>query len=421
MSIDATTLLQNWFCRLAPIGADDRGGVSRIGYTSDEDTMHSMFCDFASELGLQTESDRFGNTFAFFHGARREKVYLIGSHLDSVPYGGCYDGVAGVLAGLLIMRMCLDAKITLPVETVAFRCEESSAFNVACAGSSLMLGLLDEQKAKKMKNARSETLYDVLCRRNPEVFRMDKENKAASRLLEYIELHIEQGRVLEDAGKKIGIVTAIAAPYRFRVIFAGRQDHSGGTPMRLRRDALCGACEVVLNVEDTAKNFKIIPLVATVGEINAFPNSINTVPGNVEIKVDVRGVDDTAILRAVEKIQSKVRSVAEKRKLNYKIETIANYQPVDTDKTIQSELAQAAKDLGADYMPIYSGAGHDAMRMAIFVPTGMLFIPCQEGISHNPEENINLIDVVLGAKIIFKMIENKVIHAKRPKHEEGRT
>lgn len=405
LKITELALLQEWFERLSAIGRDSGGGVTRMGYSRAEDEMHAAFATFAQELGLHTESDTFGNTFAFFEGMKRVGVRLIGSHLDSVPHGGCYDGVAGVLAGLLVMKMCRDEGLVLPVETVAFRCEESSAFDAACVGSSVMLGLLDEQKAKKMKNGRGENLCDILLKRNPDTRFPLKPNGETARFVDFLELHIEQGRVLEEFGKKIGVVTAIAAPYRFKVLLTGQQDHSGGTPMALRRDALCGACEVVLAAEETAKGFQGIPLVATVGVLNNSPNALNTVPGEVELRVDVRGIDDAAILHAVEKIQSQVRLVARKRKLDYHIETIATYPPVDLDGEMQEKLSQAAERLGVDYMPMYSGAGHDAMRMALFVPAGMLFIPCRRGISHNPEEEIDLVDVVRGAQIVFECLK----------------
>lgn len=176
--------------------------------------------------------------------------------------------------------------------------------------------------------------------------------------------------------------------------------------MRLRRDALCGASEVVLAVEETAKNFKVIPLVATVGVINTSPNTLNTIPGNVELRIDVRGVDDTAILHAVKKIQNSVRAVSIKRKLNYQIETIGTYPPVDMNKELQSELARSAKHQGTNFMPLYSGAGHDAMRMALFMPAAMLFIPCVHGISHNPAEKIDENDIVRGSQILFATLKN---------------
>ncbi|MDL2264113.1 M20 family metallo-hydrolase [Synergistaceae bacterium OttesenSCG-928-I11] len=400
MKVSELTLLQNWFERLAPIGALADGGVTRMGYTDIEDEMHAMFAMFARELGLHVDTDAFGNTFASFDGAPRTDVHLIGSHLDSVPHGGQHDGVAGVLAGLLVMKMCMDEQFMPRVETVAFRCEESSAFDTACVGSSLMLGLIDEAKTKKLKNERGENLYDVLRKRNdaPHPY------PAPARFADFLEVHIEQGRILEERDVKVGVVTAIAAPYRFKVVLTGRQDHSGGTPMAMRRDALCGAAEVVLAAEETALSFKGIPLVATVGVVHNAPNALNTVPGETELRVDVRGIEDASILRAVEQIQSKVRRIAARRRLEYRIETIATYPPVDMDGTMRDAIERAAVTVDAPHLSMYSGAGHDAMRMALFVPTGMIFIPCRGGISHNPDENVDLLDVARGARVAYETL-----------------
>ena len=403
MKVSELTLLQNWFDRLAPIGANSDGpdgGVTRMGYTEVEDRMHEAFAGFARELGLRVDADGFGNTFASFEGAPRTDVHLIGSHLDSVPHGGRYDGVAGVLGGLLVMKMCMDDGVMPRVETAAFRCEESSAFDTACVGSSLMLGLIDEAKTKKIKNARGQNLHDVLQRRGD----APSPYPAPARFADFLEIHIEQGRILEERDVKIGVVTAIAAPYRFKVTLTGRQDHSGGTPMAMRRDALCGAAEVVLAAEETALGFKGIPLVATVGVVNNFPNALNTVPGETELRVDVRGIEDASILRAVEQIQSRVRHIAGRRKLEYRIETISTYPPVDMDRTMQGAIASAASSLDVGHISMYSGAGHDAMRMALFVPTGMIFIPCRGGVSHNPDEDVDPMDVARGARVAYEAI-----------------
>ncbi len=403
------SLLETWFNRLYDIGADSSGGVTRLGYSAQEDRMHEALCAFAASLGLCTRTDRFGNTFVSFPDGATEGVHLMGSHLDSVPQGGRYDGVVGVLAGLLVMHLCQEEGVALPIETVGFRCEESSAFDQASVGSALMLGLLDDAALKRLKNADGERLYDVLAARGAWDTVADPEPKGmfASRYADYIEVHIEQGRVLEEYYKKIGIVTAIAGPHRFRISLAGRQDHSGATPMLLRRDALCGAAEVVLAVEAAGRSNENFPTVATVGVLRNEPNTLNVVPGAAELRVDVRGVDKNAIVRTVVEIQNRARRIARRRKLRCGIETISYHPPVELDEALCRGLAQTASEQGCEYLVMHSGAGHDAMVTADIVPSAMVFIPCKDGVSHNAGEYAELGDIARAATLVYEFLKKR--------------
>lgn len=388
-------MLKDWFARMHSVGAAQRG-VTRPGYSDEEDAMHALLRTFAAELGLTATEDSFGNTFISFPDAKSEGRVLIGSHLDSVPEGGRYDGVAGVLAGLLAMAEFKAEARSLPLETVAFRCEESSAFGLATVGSALFAGTVDPETLHIAKNADGKSLYDAMKEKG---YTPD-DSSVPSDIRAYLELHIEQGRVLEASGKKLGIVTAIAAPVRFRIFFEGRRDHSGATPMGMRKDSLCAAGEALLAVERCGEAESGFSTVATVGIIRNEPNALNVIPGCTSLGVDVRGIDAESVRRAAEAIRKEVAEIGRRRGVRFRFEEISSSMPVMMDPSVVEGLRSSAERLGADFMTMPSGAGHDAMKIAPYAPAGMLFIPCRDGVSHSPEEHAEIDDVFLGARLL---------------------
>lgn len=397
-------VIKRWFDYLYSIGADETGGVTRLGYTKNEDVMHGAIRNFAREMGLKYSSDEVGNTYVYDEDY--SEYYLIGSHLDSVINGGRYDGVAGVLAGLLILKWIKDNNLNIPLKVVAFRCEESSSFGIATVGSGLITKKLQIEKMKKVKNTEGISLYEALRFRgyNPEC-------KKIEGVLNYFELHIEQGRILEDEGLKIGIINSIAAATRYWLTIDGRQDHSGATPMGMRQDALCAAGEIIIELEKIAKRESIHSSVGTVGYLGNYPNAFNVVPGRVKIGLDIRGVDKESIDRIDDEIVKFVDEVCKKRNLNYELDNISKAIPVKLDEDLKNELSEVATKLGIKHKIMNSGAGHDAMKFWDIAPTGMVFIPCRDGVSHNKAEDIDYEDIILGSKIIFE--ELKQLNSRR--------
>lgn len=397
-------VIKRWFDYLYSIGADETGGVTRLGYTKNEDVMHGAIRNFAREMGLKYSSDEVGNTYVYEDDYN--EYYLIGSHLDSVISGGRYDGVAGVLAGLLILKWIKDNNLNIPLKVVAFRCEESSSFGIATVGSGLITKKLQIEKMKKVKNTEGVSLYEALRFRgyNPEC-------KKIEGVLNYFELHIEQGRILEDEGLKIGIINSIAAATRYWLTIDGRQDHSGATPMGMRQDALCAAGEIIIELENIAKRESIHSSVGTVGYLGNYPNAFNVVPGRVKIGLDIRGVDKESIDRIDDEIVKFVDEVCKKRNLNYELDNISKAIPVKLDEDLKNELSEVATKLGIKHKIMNSGAGHDAMKFWDIAPTGMVFIPCRDGVSHNKAEDIDYEDIILGSKIIFE--ELKQLNSRR--------
>ncbi len=397
-------VIKRWFDHLYSIGADETGGVTRLGYTKNEDVMHGAIRNFAREMGLKYSSDEVGNTYVYEEDYR--EYYLIGSHLDSVISGGKYDGVVGVLAGLLILKWIKDNNLNIPLKVVAFRCEESSSFGIATVGSGLITKKLQIEKMKKVKNTEGVSLYEALRFRgyNPEC-------KKIEGILNYFELHIEQGRILEDEGLKIGIINSIAAATRYWLTIDGRQDHSGATPMGMRQDALCAAGEIIIELENIAKRESIHSSVGTVGYLGNYPNAFNVVPGRVKMGLDIRGVDKESIDRIDDEIVKFVDEVCKKRNLNYELDNISKAIPVKLDENLKNELSEVATKLGIEHKIMNSGAGHDAMKFWDIAPTGMVFIPCRDGVSHNKAEDIDYEDIILGSKIIFE--ELKQLNSRR--------
>ncbi|MCF2639872.1 M20 family metallo-hydrolase [Fusobacterium varium] len=397
-------VIKRWFDYLYSIGADETGGVTRLGYTKNEDVMHGAIRNFAREMGLKYSSDEVGNTYVY--GENYSEYYLIGSHLDSVISGGRYDGVAGVLAGLLILKWIKDNNLNIPLKVVAFRCEESSSFGIATVGSGLITKKLQIEKMKKVENTERVSLYEALRFRgyNPECRKIEG-------VLNYFELHIEQGRILEDEGLKIGIINSIAAATRYWLTIDGRQDHSGATPMGMRQDALCAAGEIIIELENIAKRESIHSSVGTVGYLGNYPNAFNVVSGRVKMGLDIRGVEKDSIDRIDDEIVKFVDEVCKKRNLNYELDNISKAIPVKLDENLKNELSEVATKLGIEHKIMNSGAGHDAMKFWDIAPTGMVFIPCKDGVSHNKAEEIEYEDIILGSKIIFE--ELKQLNSRR--------
>ena len=397
-------VIKRWFDYLYSIGADETGGVTRLGYTKNEDVMHGAIRNFAREMGLKYSSDEVGNTYVYDEDY--EEYYLIGSHLDSVISGGRYDGVVGVLAGLLILKWIKDNNLNIPLKVVAFRCEESSSFGIATVGSGLITKKLQIEKMKKVENTEGVSLYEALRFRgyNPECRKIEG-------VLNYFELHIEQGRILEDEGLKIGIINSIEAATRYWLTIDGRQDHSGATPMGMRQDALCAAGEIIIELENIAKRESVHSSVGTVGYLGNYPNAFNVVPGRVKMGLDIRGVEKDSIDRIDDEIVKFVEEVCKKRNLNYELDNISKAIPVKLDENLKNELSEVATKLGIEHKIMNSGAGHDAMKFWDIAPTGMVFIPCKDGVSHNKAEEIEYEDIILGSKIIFE--ELKQLNSRR--------
>lgn len=397
MELSDLAYLQRLFDAFYEVGALPGGGVTRLGYTALEDEMHRRFAGLARELGCAVETDAVGNSYAYLTPA--EDHILIGSHLDSVIEGGRYDGVAGVMAGLLLLRRARAADLPLPLKVAAFRCEESSNFGCCTMGSGLVTHQLREDPAhlSRLTARTGETLGDVFARRGYSLT-----PPRITGVQQYLELHIEQGKVLEETDTRVGVVSTIAGPRRWKLHLTGLAEHSGATPMSMRQDALCAACEIVLAVEKIGRReARRCESVATVGVIQNSPNALNVVPGAVELGIDLRGSDLDSLGRMERDTLDAAREICARRGIALAPSKLSELDPVSMDEGIQRGLMAAAEKLGISCRNMPSGAGHDAMAFAPLFPTGMVFIPCEKGISHNPRESTSLESILDGADVLW--------------------
>jgi N-carbamoyl-L-amino-acid hydrolase len=398
--------IQNDLENLSRFGGLEGGGISRLAFTSADREARDYLRDSLALQGLGTVQDAMGNMRARRHGTRDLAPVMIGSHLDSVPSGGCYDGAVGIVAALEVIRVLDDLGIETrrPIEVINFSAEESSRFGASTLGSKAMTGHLSQEHLHMYKDKDGVSLYEAmkLFGLNPdglESVRIQPGDVYAS-----IEMHIEQGRVLESFGIPLGIVTSIAAPTRIRVFVIGRADHSGATPMDLRADALTAASEIILGVERIASVEAGPHTVGTVGYANAQPGVLNVIPGKVELGIDIRDIDKDSKDLAVRKIISLLEYVGNNRgvKVDYRI--LADETPVTLSGKIIGALEEAAQALGYPYRLMPSGAGHDAMYMTEVAETGMIFVPSREGISHNVAEYTAVEDIARGAELLLEAV-----------------
>ena len=381
-------------------------GINRLAFTDADWAGRQYIIDRMTDAGLFVEIDDFGNVIGYKLGKKPDlPVVMVGSHTDSVPNGGNYDGVVGVLSAIEVIRSMIDDgyEHDHTIAVVSFMCEESGRFGNATLGSKAMRGELTLQDLHRLVDKQGISLYEALKGRNlnPDGI----ETMAYKRPVKsFTEIHIEQGKVLEHEQKTIGIVTGIAAPERFYVTIRGNADHSGATPMNLRHDALCGASKIILGIEEIASMQEEPPVVGTVGVVEVRPGAMNVIPGAVKLGVDIRSISKVARNSVVTLVKEFIDITAEKRGLSYTIETIAQDHPVEMHPAMIREIEEAVKSVGVEYMTIPSGAGHDAMHWAEVVPTGMIFIPCRDGISHNPAEFAEMDDIVTGAAVLDKVL-----------------
>ncbi|MFR0079063.1 MAG: M20 family metallo-hydrolase [Veillonella parvula] len=381
-------------------------GINRLAFTDADWEGRQYIIDRMTDAGLSVEIDDFGNVIGYKIGKKPDlPVVMVGSHTDSVPNGGNYDGVVGVLSAIEVIRSMTDDgyEHDHTIAVVSFMCEESGRFGNATLGSKAMRGELTLQDLHRLVDKQGISLYEALKGRNlnPDGI----ETMAYKRPVKsFTEIHIEQGKVLEHEQKTIGIVTGIAAPERFYVTIRGNADHSGATPMNLRHDALCGASKIILGIEEIASMQEEPPVVGTVGVVEVTPGAINVIPGAVKLGVDIRSISKVARNSVVTLVKEFIDITAEKRGLSYTIETIAQDHPVEMHPAMIREIEEAVKSVGIEYMTMPSGAGHDAMHWAEAVPTGMIFIPCRDGISHNPAEFAEMDDIVTGAEVLDKVL-----------------
>ena len=392
---------------MAGISEPESGpGIHRLAFSDSDWKGRSFLIRLMKEAGLAVRTDAFGNVIGHLAGMDESlPAVMFGSHGDSVPSGGNYDGIVGILSAIETVRSLRESgfKNEHPLEVVLFMCEESSRFGAATLGSRAMRGELSLKDLHRLKDESGKSLYDVLKQRQLDPGHIENAHYRKP-IKAFFEVHIEQGRVLEHEGAGLGVVTGIAAPTRMRVYLHGSADHSGATPMHLRHDGSCAAAEIILQVEKLAAAHTDPPVVGTVGVLHVHPCAMNVIPGETELGIDIRSISSAAKTKVAADVRSAIAEISNRRCIPYDIEEISDETPAVISDHMISFLSEICEDQHKHYICLPSGAGHDAMHWFDYAPTGMLFIPCKDGISHNPAEQASLADIVSVAEILEQAV-----------------
>jgi N-carbamoyl-L-amino-acid hydrolase len=399
VSIDGARLWAS-LMDLARIGATPKGGVRRITLTETDREGRDQFVRWAREAALEVRWDAIGNIFARRRGSEPAAApVMIGSHLDSQPSGGKFDGAYGVMAGLEVLRTLNERgiKTRAPIDVVSWTNEEGSRFVPVMMGSGVFANVFPLQQALAAKDTDGVVAGDALKN-------IGYSGEAgAQKVGAYFEAHIEQGPVLEDTRTTIGVVQGALGQRWFDVKFTGQDSHAGPTPMALRKDALIAASRLVLEVNRIAKGYPDNAR-GTVGSMQVSPNSRNVVPGEVRMTADLRNAEDSTLSAMAQDLQRSARAVAESCRVELELREVVYFPPCKFAAELVDSVRKAAQTLGLSHRDIVSGAAHDAVYVARVAPAAMIFVPCEGGISHNEIENARPEDLTAGCNVLLQAV-----------------
>jgi ureidoglycolate amidohydrolase len=380
--------------------------VTRVVFSPTDLRAREYVKGLCAAAGLRVREDAVGNTFARWAG---EELGLpavgTGSHIDAIPHAGRYDGTVGVLGGLEAMRI-LQQRGLRPrrsIELLIFTSEEPTRFGIGCLGSRLLSGTLDATAGERLRDVEGKSLDEV---RQAAGFRgaLDAVRLPPGYYSAFVEMHIEQGPLLERRGIPLGVVTAIAAPASVRLWIDGEGGHAGAVLMSDRRDAFLAAAEIALAVEAAAKSTGAIDTVGTVGVCEIFPGAVNSIPSRVRIEMDVRDIDERRRDAVLTKIAEARDQISVHRRVSIREEILNMDAPATCDPAVVGALARACAKHGLAFDRMVSRAYHDSLFLSRIAPTAMLFIPCRNGVSHRPDEYAEPAAIAQGAKVLAEAL-----------------
>jgi ureidoglycolate amidohydrolase len=373
--------------------------VTRVVFSDADLRARAWVKQLCTEAGLSVREDPVGNTFARWRGRDDEAGAVgTGSHIDAIPNSGRYDGTVGILGGLEAIRALKRSRFEprRALELLLFTSEEPTRFGIGCLGSRLLSGSLNADAGPaQLDSVRTEAGFSGS---------LSEVRLPATYYSAFVELHIEQGPILDQSGTALGVVTAIAAPASLRIEIEGEGGHAGAVLMPQRRDALCGASQIALAVEAAALSTGATDTVATTGMCRVFPNAVNSIPSRVTLEVDVRDIDLTRRDSVVSAILDAIQRVRNSRCLKIETEILNADAPAQCDERVVAILEQAAGTLGLSHRRMISRAYHDSLFMSRIAPTAMLFIPCRDGISHRPDEYASPVDIANGVRALAEAL-----------------
>lgn len=386
---------------ISEIGADPTGGTTRLLYDENWRVAQNGLKDKFSDLGLTTQFDEIGNLFGKLEGTKYpNETILTGSHVDTVVNGGKLDGQFGIIASYLAVKY-LKEKHGAPLrnlEIVSMAEEEGSRFPYAFWGSKNIWGLADKNDVINAKDANGVKFVDAMADSG---FKFRNElTPTREDIKAFVEIHIEQGSVLEKTSKQVGIVNSIVGQKRYSITLKGESNHAGTTPMGFRKDTVYAMSKMISEATDRAYQAGD-PLVLTFGHIDVQPNTVNVVPGQVTFSMDCRHTDGKELKDFTVEIEALFKEIAKKHDVSIEIDNWMNESPVPMSKEIVDTLEEACKEANLNYTVMHSGAGHDSQIFAVHVPTAMIFVPSIDGISHNPAEDTKTEDLVEGLEALI--------------------
>uniref|UniRef100_Q02C40 Amidase, hydantoinase/carbamoylase family n=1 Tax=Solibacter usitatus (strain Ellin6076) TaxID=234267 RepID=Q02C40_SOLUE len=391
--------------QLAGISEMTPPAVTRVVFSPADLRAREYVDGLCREAGLALRSDAVGNTFARWNGDAAELAAIgTGSHIDAIPNAGSYDGTVGVLGGLEAIRALQRGGFhpRRSIELLIFTAEEPTRFGIGCLGSRFLAGL-SAMAGESLRDARGQTLNQV---REAAGFTGSLEGTRlpAGYYSAFVELHIEQGPLLERAGVPVGVVTAIAAPAALRLRIEGEGGHAGAVLMPDRHDAFLAAAEIALALEKAARSSGAIDTVATTGMCEVFPGAINSIPSRVQMTVDVRDTDESRRDRVLRQLAQAIPETAERRGVRIEEEIISVDAPAVCDPQVVGVLEEACRTQRLAYQKMVSRAYHDSLFVSRFAPTAMLFIPCRGGVSHRPDEYASPEAIAGGAAVLAEAL-----------------
>ncbi|MER3555080.1 MAG: Zn-dependent hydrolase [Meiothermus sp.] len=409
--LDAERLLRE-LEQLASYSDTPKPSVTRVVFTKPDLEARVYLESLCEDAGLKVRADGLGNIFARWEGSEPElPAVATGSHYDAIPYAGMYDGTVGVLGGLEAIRALQRGgfRPKRSIELILFTSEEPTRFGIGCLGSRALAGALVPDSLCELTDSEGRTLEEV---RQEAGYAADLDDVLLpeNAYHSFVELHIEQGPLLEQDHVPIGVVTAIAAPAALRVTLEGQGGHAGTVLMPDRHDALCAAAEIILGVEAFAKSSGSINTVATTGSCEVYPNVVNSVPSRVRLEIDVRDVEQSRRDQVIRSVIQGVEQVGTRRGVSYNVQIINLDPPAKSGSEVLKALVSACGEAGIKFKPMVSRAYHDALFMARVCPTAMVFIPCRGGVSHRPDEYVAPEDIARGTYILALTLA-KLSHA----------
>ncbi|WCK55168.1 Zn-dependent hydrolase [Aneurinibacillus sp. Ricciae_BoGa-3] len=392
--------------RLGEIGRTADGGVHRMALSEEDRQAQALVTQWMEEAGMQVRLDNFGNLIGRKEGTNpNASLVMLGSHIDSVPNGGKFDGIIGVVGAIEGVRALQEAGIALshPVEVVAFCDEEGPRFNGGLFGSRGMVGRI-EQKDLQHTDLGGITRYEALQQFGLQPDRMAESIRKKGEVGLYLEMHIEQGPYLEAAGKAVGIVTGIAGPVWLNIRITGEAGHAGTVPMNMRQDPMVGAAEIIHAIEGICSADPAAPTVGTVGRITAKPGGANVIPESIEFSLDIRDTDPVRRDHVFNKVKDFIQQVCDKRKLKHDVQVMMEVPPMNCASHVIETMTELSQKLSLDAPHMISGAGHDAMLLAEITDIGMIFVRCRKGISHSPKEWADTEDIAKGTQLLTETL-----------------